>query len=135
MASHHNVSQFSLYISMDSLTVCGMRIPYLSVICQYFLAVLYMILSLFLSMFFIYHAISVSYVIWLSTAYSNIFTRKDSLTSLTWFQVELPYFHFMQTAHPLVVSLLLLFTLYIWIKESPCLICAPSVRKYMVRQL
>ena len=34
--------------------------------------------------------------IWLSTAYSASCTRKDSLTSLTWFQVEIPYLHSMQ---------------------------------------
>ena len=56
MPSHHNVTPFSLSISMASLTVCGMRSPYLCVFCQYFLAVLDIILSLFLRTFFIYHA-------------------------------------------------------------------------------
>ena len=116
MAFHHNVSPFYLSISMFSLTVCGMRSPYLCVFCQKFLSVLDMILSIFLITFFIHHANSGSFMIWLSTAYSTSCTRKDSLTSLTWFQVELPYFHCMQTYHHLVVSILLLFTLEIWIK-------------------
>ena len=34
-ASHHNVSPFCLSISMASLTICGMRSPYLCVFCQY----------------------------------------------------------------------------------------------------
>ena len=87
MVSHHNVSPFSLSISMAPLTVCGMRSPYLCVFCQYLLAVLDMIPSLLLSTFFIQHAKSGSSVIWLSTAYSSSFTVKDYLTSLTWFQV------------------------------------------------
>ena len=93
MASHHNVSPFSLSISMSSLTVCEMCSPYLCVFCQYFLAVLDMILSLFLGTFFIHHANAGSSAIWLGTAYSASCTGKDSLTSLTWFQVELPSFH------------------------------------------
>ena len=40
MASYHNVSPFSLSISMTSLNVCGMRSLYLCVFCQYLLAVL-----------------------------------------------------------------------------------------------
>ena len=132
MASHHNVSPFYLSISMASLTVCGMHSPYLCVFCQYFLAVLDMILSIFLSTFFFHNANYGSSAIWLSTAYSSSCTGKDSLTSLTWFQVELPYFYFMKTSHPLVVSLLLLFTFDIWIKESPSLICVPLVREYMM---
>ena len=114
MASHHNVSPFYLSISMASLTVCGMRSPYLCLFCQYLLAVLDMILSFFLSTLFIHHANAGSSAICLSTAYSSSRTRKDSLTSLTWFQVELPYLHCMQTSHPLVISLLLLFPLDIW---------------------
>ena len=117
---------------MDSLTVCGIRSPNLCVFCQYFLAVLDMILSLFLITFFIQHTNSCSSTICLSTAYSSSCTRKYSLISLTWFQVELPYFHFMKTSHPLVVYSLLLFPLDIWIKESPSLICVISVRKSMM---
>ena len=132
MASHHNVSPFSLSISMASLTVCGMRSPYLCVFCQYLLAVLDMILSLLLITFFIHHANAGSSTIWLSTAYSASCTGKGYLTSLTWFQGELPYFHCMETSHPLVVSLLLLFPLEIWITDSPTLICVPSVRKSMM---
>ena len=56
MASHHNVSPFSLSVSLASLTLCGMRSPYLCVFCQYLLSVLDMILCLFLSTFFIHHA-------------------------------------------------------------------------------
>ena len=52
MASHHNMSPFSLSVSMASLTRYRMRSPYLCVFCQYF-SVLDMILSLFLSIFFI----------------------------------------------------------------------------------
>ena len=132
MASHHNVSPFSLSISRAYLTVCGMRSLYLCVFCQYFLAVLDMILSIFLIILFIHHANTGSSEICLSTAYSASFTGKEYLMSLTWFQVELPYLHFMQTSHPLVVSLLPLFPLYVWIKVSPFLICLPSVRKYMM---
>ena len=127
MASHHNVSPFSLSISIASLTICGMRSPYLCVFSQYFLAVLDMILSLLLSTLFIHHAHAGSSAIWFSTEYSDTCTRKDSLTYLNWFQVELLSFHCMQTYHPLVVSLLLLFSLDIWIKESSSLICVPSV--------
>ena len=87
MASHHNVSTFYLSISMDSLTVCGMHSPYLCVFFQYLLAVLDMILSLLLSNFFIHHSNAGSFAIWLSTAYSSSCIRKDSLTSLNWFQV------------------------------------------------
>ena len=65
MASHHNVSPFSLSIAMAPLTVCGMRSPYLCVFCQYLLAVLDMILSLFLSTFFFHHTNAGSSVIWL----------------------------------------------------------------------
>ena len=129
MASHHNVSPFSFSTSMASLTVYGMRSPYLCVFCQYFLVVLDMILSLFLSTFFIHHANASQSTIWLSTAYSDSSTGKDSLTSLTWFQLELPYFHYMLTSHPLVVYLLLLFPLDIWIKKSPSLIGVPLLRK------
>ena len=99
---------------------------------QYLLAVLDIILSLFLSTFFIHHVNAGSSAIWLSTAYSASCTGGDSMTSLTWFQVELQSFHFMQTSNPLVVSILLLFTLDIWIKYSPSLICVLSVRKYMM---
>ena len=129
MTSHHNVSPFPLSISMASLTVCGLRSPYLRVFCQYFLAAMDMILSLFLSSFFIHHANSGSSEIWLSTTYSTSYNGNDSLTPLTWFQVELPYFHFRQTSHPLVVSLLLLFPLYICIKYSPSLICVPLLHE------
>ena len=132
MASHYNVSPFSLSISMTYLTECGMRSPYLCIFCQYFMAVLYMILSLFLSNLFIQHENSGSSAIWLITAYSASFTTKDSLTSLTWFQVELPYFHWIQTSYPLVVSLLILFPLDIWIKASPSLICVSLVRESMM---
>ena len=90
------------------------------------------ILSLLLITFFIHHENSGSSEIWLSTAYSASCTGKDYLTSLTWFQVELPSFHCMETSHPLVVSLLLLFPLDIWITESPTLICVPSVRESMM---
>ena len=110
----------------------GMLSPYLCVFCQYLLAVLDMILSLFLSTFFIHHANAGSSTIWLCTAYSASCTGKDSLTSLTWFQIELPSFYCMQTSHHLVVSLLLLFTLDIWIKQSTFLICVPSVHESMM---
>ena len=93
------------------------------------MAVLDMILSIFLSTFCIHHANAGSSVIWLSTVYSASCTGKDSLTSLTCFQVEPPSFHCMRTSHPLVVSLLLLLPLDIWIKESPSLICVPLVQK------
>ena len=87
MASHHNVSPFYFSISMASLTVFGMHSPYFCVFCQYFMAVLDMILSLFLNTFFIHHANAGLSVICLSTAYSYNCTMKDSLTSLTWFQI------------------------------------------------
>ena len=119
MASHHNVSPFYLSISMASFTVCGMRSPYLCVFCQYLLAVLDMILSLFLNTFFIHHGNAGLSATFLSTKYSDICTRKESLTSLTRFQVEIPYLHCMQTSHTLMVSILLFFPLDIWIKESP----------------
>ena len=131
MESHHNVSPFYLSISMDSLTECGMRSPYLCVFSQYLLAVLDMILYLFLSNLFIHHTNYGSSAIWLSTAYSDSCTGKESLTSLTWFRVELPYFHWMQTSHPLVVSLVLFFKLDIWINVPPSLICVPSVCESM----
>ena len=38
----------------------------------------------------------------------------------------------MKTSHTLVVSLLLLFLLYIWIKTPPLIIFVPSVRKSMM---
>ena len=101
MASHRNVSPFSFSISMSSLTVCGIRNSYLCVFCQYLLTVLDIILSLFLSTFFIHHANDGLSTISLSTVYSASCTGKDSLTS---FQVELPSFHCMKTSHFLVVS-------------------------------
>ena len=106
-----------------------MQSPYLCVFCQYLLAVLDMILSLFLSTLFIHHANAGSSEIWLSTAYSASFTGKDSLTSLTWFQVELPSFQCMKTSQPLVVSFLLFFPLDTWIKDSTSLIYVPLVRE------
>ena len=132
MTSHHNVSPFFWCISLASLTVRGMRSLYLCVFYQYLQAVLDMILSLLLSTFFIQHANAGSSAIWLCTMYSSSCTRKDYLTSLTWFQVELLSFHCMETYHPLVVSLLLLFPLYIWITESPTLICVASVCRSMM---
>ena len=77
--------------------------PYLYVFCQYFLSFLDIIMSPFLSTFFIHHANAGLSAIWLSTAYSASCTGRDSLTSLTWFQVEPPYFHCMKNPHPLVV--------------------------------
>ena len=132
MVSHSNVSLFSLSIAMASLTVCGMRSTYLCDFCQYLLAVLDTILSLLLSTFFIQHANAGSSAIWLSTAYSSGCTGKYYLTSLTWFQVEIPSFRCMETSHTLMVSLLLLFPLDTWITESPTLICVPSVRESMM---
>ena len=83
MESHHNVSPFSLSVSMDSLTKCGMPSPYLCVFHQYFLAVLDIIMSLLLSTFFIHHTNTGLYAIRLSTLYSASSAGKDSLTSLT----------------------------------------------------
>ena len=131
-ASHHNVSPSYLSISMASLTVCGIHSPYLCVFCQYLLAVLDMILYLFLINIFVHNANAGSSEILLSTAYSDSCTRKDSFNSLTWFQVETQSFHCMQTSHPLVVYLLLLFPLDIWIKESPSLICVTLIRESMM---
>ena len=73
-----------------------------------------------------------SSAILLSNAYSTSCARKDSLASLTWFQVELPSLHCMQNSHPLVVSLLLLFPLEIWIKAHPSLMFVPSLHESMM---
>ena len=55
MPSHHNASPFSWSISMASSTECGICSMYLCVFCKYFLNVLDIILSIFLSTFFIHH--------------------------------------------------------------------------------
>ena len=117
---------------MASLTECRMRSPFLCAFCQYLLVVFDMILSLFLSTFFIHHANYGLSAVWLSIVYSASCTGKESLTFLTWFQFEPPYFQYMQTSHPLVVSLLLLFQLDIWIKASPSLICVLPIRESMM---
>ena len=111
MASHHNLSPFYLSILMAYLTECGMCSPFLCVFCQYLLAVFDMILSLFLGNFFIHHANDGSSAILLNNLYLASYTEKESLTYLTWFQVEIPSFHRMKIfpsfvdLSPLLVSI------------------------------
>ena len=123
ITSHHLIPPFYLPICIAYFTDLGILTPYLCVFCQYLLAVFDTMRSLFFRTYLIHHAKAGCSDILFCTVYSVSCTGYASFMSLTWFHVELPYFHWIHTYQPLVVSRLLLFPLEMWMNASSDLIC------------
>ena len=132
IASHHLVFPFSLSSCNASFTDLGILTLYLCVFCQYLFAVFDTMWSLFFRTYLIHHSeAGCSYTLFF-TAYSTRCTGYASFTSLNWFHMDLPSFHWIHTSQPLVVSRILLFPLEMWMNASYDLICDPSVRQSII---
>ena len=107
---------------MASCTVFGILWPYLWFFWQYFLAVLDMIRSHLFRVYLVHHAKTGSSTNSFSDSWYAIWMVYKSLTSFSWFQVDLSSLHWMQTSQTLVVSHLFLFPFFMWMNSSGILI-------------
>ena len=129
--SHHKVSPFSFSIRMSSLTVLGMRIPYLWVLSQY-LCVFDMMWSRFRNKILTHHVKDGSSGILFYTAYSVSWSAYESVISFSLFHVVFPSFHLRFTSQPFIVVTWRCVPLGVVTNASCCSTCVLSVLPSMI---